>query len=96
MSKIIKNGQIIDDGWQVLKLAEEQTAKAITLPDAPTLLPLESRNLDLALEWYFAPASYLSVTFFDKRVKNFIGNTQGQENLYGLRDPTSGRMHSSC
>lgn len=40
MSKIIKNGQIIDDGWQVLKLAEEQTAEAITLPDAPTLLPL--------------------------------------------------------
>ena len=40
MSTIIKNGQIIDDGWQVLKLAEEQTAEASTLPDAPTLMPL--------------------------------------------------------
>ena len=73
-----------------------ESFRASGTAQTPTLLPLESRNLDLALEWYFAPASYLSVTFFDKRVKNFIGNTQGQENLYGLRDPTSGRMHSSC
>ena len=40
MSKIIKNGQIIDDAWQVLKLAEDETPEAITLPDALTLLPL--------------------------------------------------------
>ena len=40
MSKIIKNGQIIDDAWLVLKLAEDETPEAITLPDAPTLLPL--------------------------------------------------------
>ncbi|TWT19499.1 TonB-dependent receptor [Luteimonas wenzhouensis] len=56
----------------------------------PGLLPLESDNIDVALEWYFAPASYVSLTFFDKRVNNFIGNTQVQENLYGLRDPTGG------
>lgn len=56
----------------------------------PTLLPLESDNIDLALEWYFAPASYLSVTFFDKRVDNFLGTSQTQETMYGLRDPTSG------
>ena len=40
MSKIIKNGQIIDDAWLVLKLTEEQTPESIALPDAPTLLPL--------------------------------------------------------
>ncbi len=40
MSKIIKNGQVIDDAWQVLKLTEEQTPESIALPDAPTLLPL--------------------------------------------------------
>lgn len=40
MSKIIKNGQIVDDSWQVLKLAEEQTPESIALPDTPTLLPL--------------------------------------------------------
>ena len=40
MSKIIKNGQVIDDAWLVLKLSEEQTPESIALPDAPTLLPL--------------------------------------------------------
>lgn len=40
MAKIIKNGQIVDDAWQLLKLSEEQTPEAIALPDAPTLLPL--------------------------------------------------------
>lgn len=56
----------------------------------PSLKPLESDNLDLALEWYFADASYLSVTYWTKSVNNFIGNTITQEPLYGLRDPTSG------
>jgi uncharacterized protein (DUF934 family) len=40
MSKIIKNGQIVDDAWQVLKLAEGQTPESLILPVAPTLLPL--------------------------------------------------------
>lgn len=56
----------------------------------PALDPLESDNLDLALEWYFADASYVSVTFWNKQVNNFIGNTVSRETMYGLRDPTSG------
>ena len=56
----------------------------------PALKPLESDNLDLALEWYFADASYVSLTYWNKSVDNFIGNTVGQESLYGLTDPTSG------
>ena len=56
----------------------------------PQLDPLESNNLDLALEWYFAEASYVSLTYWNKRVSNFIGTTVTQETLYDLRDPTSG------
>jgi TonB-dependent receptor len=56
----------------------------------PALRPLESQNVDLALEWYFADASYVSLTYWNKRVDNFIGNTVQQDTLYGLRDPTSG------
>ena len=56
----------------------------------PALDPLESDNLDLALEWYFADASFVSVTFWNKQVNNFIGNTVNRQTLYGLRDPTSG------
>ena len=40
MSKIIKNGQIVDDAWQVLTLAEGETAESVALPAAPALLPL--------------------------------------------------------
>lgn len=40
MPRIIKNGQIVDDPWQILRLAAEQTPESITLPDQPALLPL--------------------------------------------------------
>ncbi|TDK27530.1 TonB-dependent receptor [Luteimonas aestuarii] len=56
----------------------------------PELMPLESDNFDLALEWYFAPSSFVSVTYWNKRVDNFPGTTVERDNLYGLRDPTSG------
>ncbi|ADV26463.1 TonB-dependent receptor [Pseudoxanthomonas suwonensis 11-1] len=56
----------------------------------PSLLPLESDNIDIGLEWYFAPSSFVGVTYWNKRVKNFIGNTVVRENLYGLADPTTG------
>jgi len=40
MSKIIKNGQIVDDAWQVLKLSEGETPESVKLPNESTLLPL--------------------------------------------------------
>ncbi|MBR0552039.1 TonB-dependent receptor [Stakelama marina] len=53
------------------------------------LQPLLSNNFDASLEWYFKPSSYLSVGFFDKRVRNFVGTGQTTEPLFGLRDPSS-------
>jgi TonB-dependent receptor len=58
------------------------------------LKPLSSDNVDVSLEWYFKPDSYLSAGFFDKRVRNFIGNSVVQQNLFGLRDPSSGAAGS--
>ena len=55
------------------------------------LEPLESDNLDLSLEWYYGEGSAFTVAFFDKSVKNFIGNEQVTTNLFGLRDVSSGR-----
>ena len=55
------------------------------------LQPLISDNFDVSLEWYFKPGSYLSGGFFEKRVRNFIGNSVIAQNLFGLRDPTSGK-----
>ncbi len=43
MPRLIKNGQIVDDAWQTLVVAEGQTADSVALPAAsaaPTLLPL--------------------------------------------------------
>ncbi len=56
----------------------------------PQLLPLESDNFDVSLEWYFAPSSYISAGFFEKRVSNFVGSGTTKRNLFGLRDPSSG------
>jgi TonB-dependent receptor len=56
----------------------------------PSLAPLESNNVDLSLEWYFADTSYVSVGYYDKRVSNFAGQEPVVENVYGLRDATAG------
>ncbi|MFL6550916.1 MAG: TonB-dependent receptor [Povalibacter sp.] len=56
----------------------------------PALVPLQSDNIDLSLEWYFGDSSYLSVGVFDKRVSNFIGNEVESESVFGIRDQTSG------
>ena len=56
----------------------------------PGLLPLVSDNFDVALEWYFAPSSFINAGFFRKRVRNFVGIGQTNRNLFGLRDPSSG------
>ncbi len=60
----------------------------------PGLLPLVSTNFDLSLEWYFARSSYISVGYFNKNVKNFVGTGQTTRNLFGLRDPSSGAAGS--
>ena len=56
----------------------------------PALKPLESDNIDISVEYYFDDTSYVSLGFYDKRVRNFIGNDQVEENVYGLRDATAG------
>jgi TonB-dependent receptor len=56
----------------------------------PSLIPLESDNFDVSFEYYFDETSYVSVGFYDKRVANFIGNEQVEENVFGLRDATNG------
>ncbi|MBX9617149.1 MAG: TonB-dependent receptor [Caulobacteraceae bacterium] len=60
----------------------------------PSLLPLLSDNIDFSAEWYFAPSSYVSVGFFDKRVRNFVGQGQVTRSLFDLRDPSSGAAGS--
>lgn len=55
----------------------------------PQLKPLESKNIDLSLEWYFDDASYASVGLFEKRVVNFTG-TEITQQTFDAQDQTSG------
>jgi len=54
------------------------------------LVPLQSSNFDLSLEYYFEDSSYVSAGFYEKRVKNFIGTEQIEESHFDLRDVTAG------
>lgn len=40
MPKIIKNDRIVEDAWQVLKLADGEAAETVALPQTATLFPL--------------------------------------------------------
>jgi TonB-dependent receptor len=60
----------------------------------PGLLPLVSDNFDVSVEWYYKPSSFVSIGFFNKNVRNFIGNQITNGNLFGLTDPGSGAAGS--
>lgn len=62
----------------------------------PGLLPFKSKNIDVSAEWYYAPASYLSVGFFDKRVKNFISTTRVDTEAFGLTNPADGPRYQAA
>jgi TonB-dependent receptor len=57
---------------------------------SPELLPLESTNLDVSLEWYYNDSSYVSLGWFDKNIRNFIGTAQAMESHYGMKDVSTG------
>lgn len=56
----------------------------------PSLLPLESDNFDISLEWYYDQDSYVSIGAFQKNVSNFVGTDNVSQNLFGVTDVTSG------
>lgn len=58
----------------------------------PGLLPYESNNFDLAVEWYFARDSYFAANWFTKHVTNFLTQTTTQGPLFGITDPNAGAL----
>ncbi|TVZ37723.1 TonB-dependent receptor [Alteromonadaceae bacterium 2753L.S.0a.02] len=65
-------------------------ATRVATSSNPALLPLESDNVDISLEWYYSDSSYASVGFFEKRVSNFIGREKVTEQHFDMRDQTTG------
>lgn len=62
----------------------------------PGLVPYKSKNIDFSAEWYYAPASYVSVGYFNKDVQNFIGTTQINTPAFNLRNPGSGPRYRAA
>ena len=54
------------------------------------MLPLESTNLDLSVEWYYGEGSYLSVAYFDKSIDNYVSEAIVFETPFDLSHPTEG------
>ena len=62
----------------------------------PALKPLESTNIDLSLEWYYAEGSYASVGFFKKDIDNYVGVTQIVEQPFELHTPIGGALYNEA
>jgi TonB-dependent receptor len=62
----------------------------------PALKPLESTNIDLSLEWYYAEGSYASVGYFNKDIDNYVGVTQITEQPFSLHTPIGGALYNEA
>jgi TonB-dependent receptor len=58
----------------------------------PALVPIQSFNVDLSFEWYYAPGSYLSMGYFEKDVKNFIGTDRFADSLFDIPSIVGGAL----
>jgi len=56
----------------------------------PSLLPVESKNIDLSLEYYYGEASYVSVGYFKKDVDNFIATKFSNSSPFNVTSPVQG------
>ena len=62
----------------------------------PALKPLESTNIDLSLEWYYAEGSYASIGYFNKDIDNYVGITQIVEQPFELHTPIGGALYNEA
>jgi TonB-dependent receptor len=64
----------------------------------PQLLPMESTNFDLSLEWYYDEVSYASVGYWTKDVDNFIVTKtfEDQPLFSDLTTPIEGALYNQA
>jgi TonB-dependent receptor len=58
----------------------------------PGLVPIQSENLDLSVEWYYGDGSYLSVGYFEKDVDNFIGTGRESGTTFEIPNIVGGAL----
>jgi TonB-dependent receptor len=64
----------------------------------PGLLPYESDNFDISMEYYYGDASYISAGYFDKTVSNWIAGTQLEDVILNanLASPGLGPLYNDA
>lgn len=62
----------------------------------PGLLPLESTNFDLSVEWYYEEGSYLSVAYFEKDIENFVTFQTITDTPFDLPTPFGGARYAEA
>lgn len=58
----------------------------------PNLVPIQSFNIDLSVEWYYGNGSYLSLGYFDKDVENFIGSGLESDTAFNIPNIVGGAL----
>ena len=58
----------------------------------PGLVPIQSENIDVSLEWYYSDNSYFSVGYFEKDVDNFIGSGLEEDTLFNIPNIIGGAL----
>jgi len=58
----------------------------------PGLVPIQSFNIDLSFEWYYADGSYFSVGYFEKDVENFIGTGRESATTFEIPNIVGGDL----
>jgi TonB-dependent receptor len=56
----------------------------------PGLLPVKSKNIDIAWEWYYDKSSFVSLGHFRKSLENYAGQSQVVAQPFGLHTPVGG------
>lgn len=67
--------------FSVPSFSEEQGFEGIIKAKNTDLKPFSSANIDLALEWYYAPESYVGGTYFSKSLTDWITTESYQVTL---------------
>jgi len=62
----------------------------------PGLLPLESTNFDLSVEWYYGEGSYASIAYFTKDIENFVTLTSVAGTPFNLPTPFGGPRYNEA
>ncbi len=58
----------------------------------PGLVPIQSFNVDLSVEWYYGDGSYVSVGYFEKDVENFIGTGRESATTFEIPNIVGGAL----